>query len=260
MIVEMHCHTSEHSACSMVTAAAMIKKAQIVGINTIVFTDHHYQWDEEELRLLRKSAGVPDTFKILSGQEITTYDYGDILLYGGDKTYHKQKISLEQIREENPDAAIIWAHPYRNGKIPSQERLLSPMLNGVEIFNSNYTITEASYALRDWHLYKFTAIGGTDTHAISYTGSYPTIFDHPINSIDELVEELKAGRCRPFYKEAEKSGTTNTKVTEVTIGPKTAGERKTLIIKTFEDVDSWKAGERSFHIVKQLTDLGFNGR
>ena len=258
MIIEMHCHTSEHSACSQVSAVDMVKKAMLVGIQAIVFTDHHYKWSEEELVSLRKEAGLPETFKIFSGQEITTYDYGDILLYGAERTYKKQKISLSDIRTENPDAAIIWAHPYRNKKIPEPERLLSPLINGVEIFNSNYTILEANYALQAWHTYKFTAIGGTDTHALSYTGSYPTIFDHPINTIDDLVEELKAGRCRPFYKEIQRSGTTNTKVTEITIGPKNGEERRNLIIKTFDDVEAWKSGERSHLITEELIQQGFD--
>ncbi len=258
MIIEMHCHTSEHSACSQVSAVAMVTKAIQVGIQAIVFTDHHYQWSEEELASLRKEAGVPETFKIYSGQEVTTYDFGDVLVYGAKKTYNKQQISLEDIRAENPDAAIIWAHPYRNKKIPTQERLLSPLINGVEIFNSNYTILEANYALNAWHTHKFTAIGGTDTHALSYTGSYPTIFDHPVNSINDLAEELKAGRCRPFYKEIPRSGTTNTKVTEITIGPKNGEERRKLIVKTFDDVEAWKSGERSHLIIEELIQQGFD--
>ncbi len=257
MIVEMHCHTSEHSACSLVSAADMVKKAILVGIQAIVFTDHHYKWNDEELDLVRKEAGAPETFKILSGQEVTTSDYGDVLVYGAEKTYKKQKISLADIRAENPDAAIVWAHPYRNRKIPAPEKLLSPLINGVEIFNSNYTILEASYALKAWHTHKFTAIGGTDTHALSYTGSYPTLFDHPVHTIEDLVEELKAGRCRPFYKEIQRAGTTNTKVTEVTIGPKNGEERRKLIIKTFDDINAWKSGERSHLIIEELIQQGF---
>ena len=258
MIIEMHCHTSEHSACSMVSAAEMVKKAIQVGIQAIVFTDHHYKWSDEEISLLRQEAGVPETFKIFSGQEVTTSDYGDVLLYGAEKIYPKQKITLGDLRAENPDAAIIWAHPYRNKKIPAEEKLLSPLINGIEIFNSNYTILEAHKALNDWHKYKFTAIGGTDTHALSYTGSYPTIFDHPVCSIGELAEELKAGRCRPFYKEIERSGTTNTKVTEIVIGPKNGEERKKLIIKTYDDVDAWKSGERSHRLTEELFKQGFD--
>ncbi len=258
MIVEMHCHTSNRSACSHVSAVELVRKAFQVGIQAIVLTDHHYMWDDEELDLLRKESGVPEIFKIFSGQEVTTSDFGDILLYGAEKTYEKQKIKLAEIREQNPDAAIIWAHPYRNKKIPKPEKLLSPLINGVEIFSSNYTIMEASCALKDWHKHKFTAIGGTDTHAYSYTGSYPTIFDHPVESLSDLVEEIKAGRCRPYSKEIPRTGTTNTKVTEVVIGLKSAEERRKLIVKTFDDIESWKSGERSFRIVKKLISHGFD--
>ncbi|MFW6290057.1 MAG: phosphotransferase, partial [Mariniphaga sp.] len=257
MIVEMHCHTSNHSACSHVSAVDLVRKAYQVGVQAIVLTDHHYKWDDEELDLLRKESGVPEIFKIFSGQEVATSDFGDILLYGAGRTYEKQKITLAEVREQNPDAAIIWAHPYRNKKTPKPQKLLSPLIDGVEIFSSNYTIMEASCALRDWHHYKFTAIGGTDTHAYSYTGSYPTIFDHPIESVDDLVKEIKAGRCRPYSKEIPRTGTTNTQVTEVVIGLKSAEERRKLIVKTFDDINAWKSGERSFQIVKKLFSSGF---
>lgn len=254
----MHCHTSNRSACSHVSAVELVRKAFQVGIHAIVITDHHYMWDDEELELLRKESGVPEIFQIFSGQEVTTTDYGDILLYGAGKIYEKQKYTLAQIREHEPDAAIIWAHPYRNKKIPKPEKLLTPLIDGVEIFSSNYTITEASCALKDWHSYKFTAIAGTDTHAYSYTGSYPTIFDHPLESVHDLVAEIKAGRCRPYSKEIPRTGTTNTKVTEVVIGLKSAENRRKLIFKTFDDIDSWKAGERSFRIVSKLISKGFD--
>src|SRR5690554_3379202 len=109
MIVEMHCHTSEYSSCSMVSAADMVKKAYLMGIQAIVLTDHHYQWNDEELAVLRSEAGVPETFKVLSGQEVTTKDYGDLLVYGAKKKYGKKKHTLREIRSENPQAAIIWA-------------------------------------------------------------------------------------------------------------------------------------------------------
>lgn len=258
MIVEMHCHTSEHSSCSFVTAADLVVNAFRIGLQAVVFTDHHYKWDDEELDSLRQQTGVPEFFRIFSGQEVTTSDFGDILLYGAEKTYPKQKISLSVIREENPDAAIIWAHPYRSGKIPGSDRLLSNLIDGIEIFNSNYSILEANRALKDWHRYKFTATGGTDTHAVSYTGSYPTIFDHPLTSVKELAEEIKAGRCRPYFREIPMAGTSSTKVTELTVGPEAAGQRQELIIKNFENFESWKSGERSFHIVQELMKHGFD--
>jgi 3',5'-nucleoside bisphosphate phosphatase len=73
--------------------------------------------------------------------------------------------------------------------------------------------------LDDWHKYRFTAIAGTDTHALSYTGSYPTFLIILVTSIEEVVAELKSGRCRPYIEEIPHEGTTNTKITEMKIAP-----------------------------------------
>jgi 3',5'-nucleoside bisphosphate phosphatase len=258
MIAELHCHTSEYSACSHVNAVELIRRAHHMGAQAIVITDHHYQWKDEELAKIKKEAGLPDYFHVLAGEEFKTTDYGDILIYGMKETLRKQRLSLKEVRKMFPDAAIVWAHPYRHNKIPKKEKLLNPLLDGIEIFSSNYTTSEAARALKDYHELKFTAIAGTDTHALSYTGTYPTIFNHSFATIEEMVEEIKNGRCRPFFKEIPRSGTTNTKVTEITIGPKSSKERKKIIVKTYEDVDSWKSGERSFHIVSEILKEGFD--
>ena len=198
MIVEMHSHTSEHSSCSHVTAVDPVRRACELGIETIVLTDHHYQWGQDELADLHKQAGLPDTFHILAGQEVEAGGLGHALIYGAKGTIATRGMPLSQVRQENPDAAIIWAHPYRDKRTPSPNRLLDPQLDGIEIFSSNYTVVEAARALQAWHKYKFTAIAGTDTHGLSYVGSYPTLFDHPFDSIQALVAEIKAGRCRPY--------------------------------------------------------------
>ena len=70
MIVETHCHTSEHSRCSHVAAVDLVRRACEAGIQTIVLTDHHYQWSEEELADLRRRAQLPEICRILAGQEV----------------------------------------------------------------------------------------------------------------------------------------------------------------------------------------------
>jgi hypothetical protein len=158
------------------------------------------------------------------------------------------RISLLQIREREPDAAIIWSHPYRNKAIPDPGRLQDPLLDGVEIFNSNYTVLEAARALKDWHTYRFTAIAGTDTHGLSYVGAYPTVFDHSFDSLEGMVDEIEAGRCRPYFKEAPVvSGTSSTRVTEVTIGPEDLGTARKIIVRSFDDVQAWTGRAESSH-------------
>jgi hypothetical protein len=122
-----------------------------MGLQAIILTDHHYQWSPDELKDLRRRAGLPGIFSILAAQEVDTRDFGHVLVYGAPHTIERQDITVRQIREQYPDTAIIWAHPYRDGKIPGPERLLDPLIDGVEIFTSNYAISEAMKALQDYH-------------------------------------------------------------------------------------------------------------
>ncbi|NVN92462.1 MAG: phosphotransferase, partial [Desulfuromonadales bacterium] len=166
--------------------------------------------------------------------------------------------SLSGTRAVWLQAALVWAHPYRNGRLPVDEQLLNPDLDGVEIFTSNHSVAENSRALFDWHRLRFIAMAGTDTHGSQYAGTYPTIFDHPLRTIQELASELRLGRCRPFFKEIPHSGA-NSQVTEVIIGAK--GEKETrerIIIRSITSPRKWKSAERAATIMAALADSSFS--
>ncbi len=256
VLIEMHCHTLEHSACSHVSALELIARVFAKGLQGIVLTDHHYLWSAHELKDLRRQAGVPEHFLILSGQEIRTPELGDILVYGADQSLERDT-PLRTIRQRFPKAALVWAHPYRNMRIPAPEDLHTPLLDAVEIFNSNHSVRENSRGLRDWHRDRFTAIAGTDTHGADYAGLYPTLFDHPVADIHELALEIKKGRCRPFFKEIPKAGAKSL-VTEVTFGAKGRDEvRERIIIRTLSSNHQWQSAERAHHILEAIAEQGF---
>jgi 3',5'-nucleoside bisphosphate phosphatase len=255
MLLEMHCHTAEHSACSHVEAAKLVKQIFRKGLEGVVFTDHQYLWPEDELRHLRKKVEVPDYFLILSGQEVSTADVGDVLVYGAAEIIAKGT-PVAAIRKKFPQAALVLAHPYRKGRRPGKEQLLDPLFDAIEIFSSNHSVAENARGLQDWHRLRFTAMAGTDTHAGSYAGTYPTLFDHPVESIEELVQELKKGRCRPFFKEIPKAGAT-ARIDEITIGTKGEDEqRERIVVRRFEDAEKWQAAERAFRITAEITRHG----
>ena len=257
MILEMHCHTAEHSGCSHVSAAMVAQRNFEVGLQGTVFTDHHYLWPPEEIKELRDKIKAPAYYFVLSGQEVTTPELGDVLVYGADASIEKGS-SLENIRKDFPGAAIIWAHPYRHENIPSRDQLFHPLIDGIEIFSSNHTVGESSRGLRDWHNLKFTAMAGTDTHALSYAGLYPTIFDHPVSTIAELAYEIRAGRCRPFFKEIPRAGSSSTQVTEITIGTGRRGDiRERYVIKKHEDFNAWHSAARRSQVMEEIRRHGF---
>ena len=258
MLLELHCHTAEHSRCSVIGAVDLIRQVHAKGLQGLVFTDHHYLWPDHELGEVRRVAGVPDYFLILSAQEVTTSDVGDVLVYGAPRSISRGT-TLKAIRARYPKAALVLAHPFRNGKKPGPEKLLNPLLHGVEIFSSNHTVSENSRGLRAWHNYKFTAVAGTDTHGMSYAGTYPTLFDHPVRSVQDIVEELRRGRCRPFFKEIPKAGS-QIQVSEITIGTKGADEvRERIIIKSLRDQEKWRSAERAYEIMALIAGRGFAG-
>lgn len=257
MLLEMHCHTAEKSNCSSVPVVELIRRVQARGLQGIVLTDHHAIWTDEELNTVRHQAGVPDHFLIMSAQEVTTKGHGDVLVYGASEAITKGT-QLEVIRESWPVAALVLAHAYRKGRYPADQQLLNPLIDGVEIFSSNHGVAENSRGLSDWHRLRFTAISGTDTHGVQYAGAYPTIFDHPIRSMQELADELRAGRCRPFFKEIPRSGA-NAVVTEVTFGTKEGDEnRERIIIRTLTDEKKWKGTERAEQIMAVVAEAGFS--
>lgn len=256
MLIEMHCHTAEHSACSSVTAVELVRQVFAKGLQAIVLTDHHYYWPEHELELLRKAAGVPDHFRIMSGQEVKTAELGDVLVYGATGSLQSGS-SLAEIRRLFPEAALVLAHPYRRNRAAAPAELMNPFIDAVEIFNSNHTVLGNSRGLQDWHRHHFTAIAGTDTHGSGYAGIYPTIFDHPLADIQDLSREIRHGRCRPFLKEIPRSGA-HALVTEVTIGTKGRDEqRERIIIRTIDSDLLWRSAERAFHVQQILAEQGF---
>ena len=259
MILEMHCHTAEHSSCSHASAAEIAQRNFDIGLHGTVLTDHHYFWPPEEIEELRRKLKVPDYYLILSGQEVTTPELGDVLVYGADVAIEKGT-RLASIRNHIPEAAIVWAHPFRHENIPIRDNLFHPLIDGIEIFSSNHTVVESNRGLRNWHDLKFTAIAGTDTHALSYTGLYPTIFDHPILTVRELALEIRAGRCRPFFREIPRAGSSSTQVTEITVGNGNQGDiRERYVIKKHRDLLAWRHATRRSMVMEEIRRHGFEG-
>lgn len=256
MILEIHCHTIEKSTCSVVGVRDLITRAFQVGMDGIVLTDHHYMWSTEELQEVRSHCRVPAHFLIVSGQETTTADGIDVLVYGADRIFRKGT-TVHDIRKACPDAAIIWAHPYRKGVQPDRQKLTDDIFDAIEIFNSNHGFSETYRAINDWHTMKFTATAGTDAHALSYVGTYPTILEHPVETVAQFAEEIKAGRCHPYFKEVHREGTTHTKVKEITVGPQHE-KQMAFIVKEYEETEAWKNGDRSYRIMTAIRHNGFD--
>lgn len=256
MILELHAHTSRHSACSNADAVKLVRQIAARGLDGVVITDHHYLWPQEELDQLRVEAGLPAHFLLFSGQEVDT-DHGHIVVIGASQPISGPS-KLAQLRAELPAAAFIWAHPLRKGKIPTKEQLTSPFINACEVVSLNQTPLENYRGLALWHEYRFTATAGSDTHAHGNEGAFPTQFDHFVPTVTAVAAEIRAGRCRPFIKEILKSGS-HSRVTEITVGTKGPDEsRDRIIVRSITDDKEWPGARATAQVTQQLHTNGFD--
>jgi aminoglycoside phosphotransferase (APT) family kinase protein len=258
LLLEIHSHTRKHSPCSHISALTLVQEVRDKGLQGLVLTDHHHVWTASDLAELRKEAQLEEHFVLLSGQEVTTADSGDVLVFGPTEAIQRHS-RLADIVQKYPEAAVVWAHPYRNGVRP-EPRLLraSHPFHGIEIFSSNHTIRDNIHGLQDWHRHKFTALAGTDTHAEGYAGTYPTQFDHWVSTLEDLVTEIRNGRCRPFFKEIPRTGA-NLQVTEIVVGTKGRKEtRERWIIKKLHGRSKWEKARHAYRVMEEVFRHGFD--
>lgn len=195
MLIEIHSHTQEHSPCSQIKAVDLVKSIFDKGIGGVVFTDHHFLWPEEEIRILRAYLDIPDDFLILTGQEVFTKDYGDVIVYGANKSI-PQGIGLSELRQKYPDAALVWAHPYRSGQVPVITELFNSCFDAIEILNPRQKEWENKRGISDWKTWGFTATSGTDIHD-DCTELFPLHLKENIKDINSLATCIKSGLCFP---------------------------------------------------------------
>lgn len=199
MVLEMHSHTRPASPCSRVATVDAIAAASR-RVEGIVLTEHHFLWPDEALEEFRYHANVPESFIILAAQEVLT-DAGHVLVFGADERIEPEA-SILTIRDDFPEGALVWAHPWRSGNIPDPDSLVDPVFDAIEILNGNQTATENLAGLKAWRLLQFTALAGSDAHEETGIGRLPTVFDFPVGSMEDLIAQVKQGSCRPLMKKS----------------------------------------------------------
>lgn len=206
MFIDMHSHSTV-SDDARATPEAYVKWIQVLRkkgfrVDGIVLTEHRTFDINSDYTDLSVDSGV----KIFKGSELDTI-YGHVLLYGSNKKlmelfdFKKVDLDTEKLltvaREEGGIA--VPAHPGRFGV-----GLVAHMENGanvnslevIETYNSSNRSGEQERAEGLAKQLDLSTIGGSDAHFPSSIGSSLTEFFDPIDSLEELVSALIAGRCR----------------------------------------------------------------
>ena len=149
--VELHAHTSPASPCGDATPEELVQLYIDAGFDAVVITNHyaHVTFGDlsREAFVETQTADYERAVKAAEGTKLKVYlgvevrfdeNNNDYLLYGVDaeilgKVYDYLDKGLAAFREnvKLPGSVLIQAHPFRNGCVPADGKLL----DGVEVFN-----------------------------------------------------------------------------------------------------------------------------
>jgi predicted metal-dependent phosphoesterase TrpH len=206
MILDLHLH-SEASDDSRAPVEAYLKilqrKRDERPLDGIVLTEHRQFDAGRDFRELEDRYGL----LILNAAEVET-DYGHVLVYGvnadilrrfdfTDVRLPAQTLVTEVARM---GGVALPCHPGRPNVGLCAHYETKPALEGVvavEALNGGSKKGEDARVQGLMAEHGYAGFGGSDSHLVSFVGICATAFERPIRTIDDLVDELRAGRCRP---------------------------------------------------------------
>ena len=114
MILDLHIHTSWHSADSNLSPIDLIREAKRLGLDGVVVTEHDRGWD----RFRAHELAEEHNFLFLRGMEVST-DLGHILVCGLEE-YVSGIQRAEKLRQvvDAVGGVMIAAHPFRRAFTP----------------------------------------------------------------------------------------------------------------------------------------------
>ena len=208
MLIDLHTHTYPLSYDSDLSPDALIIAAKSAGLDGICLTEHDAFWSEAEVEALRNK----HQFHVFAGAELNTEE--EHLIVFGLKQWLIGMSHAEFVidKVEEFKGAVVIAHPFRRKILrgsddPDDERFnreldhactnpLFSRVDALEVQNAHANEHENAFSTElARRLYQRTT-GGTDAHEAADVGHAATYFEREIQSLDELIIELKAGRFR----------------------------------------------------------------
>lgn len=201
MIIDMHVHTI-YSRDSLLAPEDLIEQAIALGLDAVCVTEHDSYSASEIAELFAERTPL----KVFRGVEAST-DLGHLLIYGvnaeqwqeyeGHKNLPAQQV-VEHVRAWG--GVAIPAHPFRVGSPGMADRIETLAgIFAIEGWNGRCDMDENNQALNYAARHNLKVIGGSDAHTVGQLGSCVTVFDRRVESVLELVAELKAGRFEGRY-------------------------------------------------------------
>jgi predicted metal-dependent phosphoesterase TrpH len=205
MHFDLHLHTRRHSPDSDMDPFVMVRRAQQLGLDGVVITEHDWLWTEPEVAELR--AAAPGLI-VLAGIEVTAHE-GHFLVYGvTDPFAVAPGIGVAPLCREvhRQGGAVVAAHPFRWGQ-PFDDILREekPELDGLELMTSNMDADCRRRAAEVQRGLALAGLGNSDAHREETLGVCYTDFDTIIRGMPDLVAAIRGRRARPCERAAAAS-------------------------------------------------------
>lgn len=202
MIIDLHVHTMISSPCSQIDPLNLVDHAARYGLDAVCVTEH----EEMEGAEVARKLGLERGFRVFRGVEVYT-EFGDMLVFGLYRLRFPWKMEFVELLREvrRAGGVVIPAHPCRSDR-GFFERLgrdraeyLLAQVDALEVLNGGNTPEANEVAREVAEKYGLPQVGGSDAHLLMQVGRCVTCFERDFDTEEGLVEEIKAGRCRPFY-------------------------------------------------------------
>ncbi len=210
-IIDLHIHTVVGSMDSDISPTRLAESARKAGLTGVALTEHMSQWLPDEADHFRQESGL----FVINTREWST-DMGHIIVFGLDREVRgtARVRDLRRACEEN-GAFMILCHPFRyfpgpsnylfGGRRDSQEMStealaehpLFDLVDAIEVLNGGCIERENAMAQEVAALLGKSGVAGSDAHMPSEVGRYATLFEKELESEEDMLAELRAGRFQP---------------------------------------------------------------
>ncbi|MCL2099688.1 MAG: PHP domain-containing protein [Oscillospiraceae bacterium] len=221
-LIELHCHSSETSACSAVSGARLTGIYKQKNYHAITIMDHYYKhfferlgdipWEEKIDIFLTgyknaKTRGDELGITVILGMEIRfNENSNDYLVFGLDENflYNYPELYNYGAAEFSKFAKthgllLVQAHPFRDWMTVINH----DYLDGIEIYNahpwhnSRNNLAQLAYDEQQKKR-PFIAAAGSDCHELNHEGRAGIISDTLPKNSAELAALLKSGKYRLY--------------------------------------------------------------
>lgn len=201
MLVDIHVHTNRYSDCGVDDPDSMVQAAIDVGLDALVFTEHNYQWTEEETQELQEKY---PRIKLFRGIEVSVSIDEHIVVVGvsdPDLFYPLMPAGeLMDIARYYSGAAVL-AHPFRWSDTVIQD-ILDAGFDGIEVFSNSIREYMVKPILDLQQRRNVPLVATSDGHDIDVLGIYAIDVNYEINTEQELAMAIRKGDFSLWVDEA----------------------------------------------------------